>query len=84
MLMCCQSEDTSLAQEACEFWITAADMSENDLIGPHLQSILPVILNRMCYTEEDIEWLKVSVSSISRMILLYLLSCQIYVSLIWC
>eukprot|EP01147_Barroeca_monosierra_P010945 gene10945-3017_t len=53
-----QSEDTSLAQEACEFWITAADMSENDLIGPHLQSILPVILNRMCYTEEDIEWLK--------------------------
>ncbi|EGD72422.1 hypothetical protein PTSG_00441 [Salpingoeca rosetta] len=58
ILMCCQSEDTALAQEACEFWIAVADATENDFVSAHLDKILPVLLDRMCYTEDDIEWLK--------------------------
>ena len=56
---CCQSEDMALAQEACEFWIAVTDDTENDFLSPHLEKIVPVLLDRLCYTPDDIEYLKV-------------------------
>ncbi|KAI8866819.1 Transportin-PC [Ramicandelaber brevisporus] len=53
--MTAQSDDESLAKEACEFWIVVAD---NDALveklRPHLNRVIPILLQCMIYSEDDV------------------------------
>ncbi|PVU89870.1 hypothetical protein BB559_004888 [Furculomyces boomerangus] len=55
MLFSTQSEDLGLATEACEFWLSFCE-SEAYVghLKPHLKDILPVLLSRTPYSEEDL------------------------------
>ena len=57
-----QSNDEELALEACDFWLTFATMDTNDTAVPPelyetietlLAELIPVLLNKMVYTEEQ-------------------------------
>ncbi|TPX33899.1 hypothetical protein SmJEL517_g03297 [Synchytrium microbalum] len=55
MLYCTQSEDESVALEACEFWLAFAEQDGLvDFLEPLLPRIVPVLLKGMVYSEEDI------------------------------
>jgi transportin-1 len=60
MLHCTQDEDTDLAVEACEFWLTFAELQDENLaavLRAHLGRIAPVLLNSMVYGEIEISQL---------------------------
>lgn len=55
MIFCNQSENTKVALEACEFWHQFARLeSIHDYLLPFLPRVIPVILNSLIYTEEDL------------------------------
>lgn len=48
-------EDEEVALEACEFWLTFAEDPELiDQLRPYLPKVIPVLLESMVYSEEDI------------------------------
>lgn len=48
-------EDEEVALEACEFWLTfAEDPDLIDQLRPYLPKVIPVLLESMVYSEEDI------------------------------
>lgn len=50
-----QSEDEGLACEAAEFWLAAGEHDNLwQALGPYIQRIIPVLLESMVYTGEDI------------------------------
>jgi transportin-1 len=60
MLHCTQDEDPELAVEACEFWLTFAELPDNNMAGvlhSHLNRIAPVLLDSMVYGDIEISQL---------------------------
>ncbi|KUJ21086.1 ARM repeat-containing protein [Mollisia scopiformis] len=52
-------EDEELACDAAEFWLTVGEHSELwQSLGPYLNKIIPVLLESMVYSEEDIAMLE--------------------------
>jgi HEAT repeat protein len=52
-------EDEELACDAAEFWLTVGEHSELwKSLGPYLNKIIPVLLESMVYSEEDIAMLE--------------------------
>ncbi|CCE83908.1 Piso0_004505 [Millerozyma farinosa CBS 7064] len=53
-----QDSDSEVALEACEFLLALSTSSETEsdqrIFAPHLKSILPVLLSKMVYSEEEI------------------------------
>ncbi|KAF1781744.1 Armadillo-type fold [Phytophthora cactorum] len=53
-----QDEDENVAIEACEFWASFCDLREfNDIkpmLQPYLAQIVPLLFQRMVYSEEDL------------------------------
>lgn len=55
MLFCTQSDDPDLALEACEFWLVFAEQDElRDQLRPYLQTVVPVLLKGMVYSDIDL------------------------------
>lgn len=55
MIFCNQSENTKVALEACEFWHQFARLEDiHDYLLPFLPRVVPVILNSLIYTDEDL------------------------------
>ncbi|TPX42334.1 hypothetical protein SeMB42_g05170 [Synchytrium endobioticum] len=55
MLYCTQSDDETVALEACEFWLAFAEQEGLvDFLEPLLPQIVPVLLKGMVYGDEDI------------------------------
>lgn len=55
MIFCNQSEDTKLAMEACDFWQQFALLeSIHCYLVPYLTRVIPVILNSLIYTDDDL------------------------------
>ena len=47
-------DDSDLALDAAEFWLSVGEQEElRDLMGPYLQTIIPVLLQSMVYDEES-------------------------------
>ncbi|KAI7892273.1 armadillo-type protein [Mucor mucedo] len=55
MIFCNQSQNTKVALEACDFWhqFSRLDSIHSHLV-PFLPKVIPVILNSLIYTEEDL------------------------------
>ncbi|KAE8451186.1 hypothetical protein EG329_004350 [Mollisiaceae sp. DMI_Dod_QoI] len=52
-------EDEELACDAAEFWLTVGEHNELwESLGPYLNKIIPVLLESMVYSEEDIAMLE--------------------------
>ncbi|UYV65623.1 TNPO1 [Cordylochernes scorpioides] len=59
MLMRTQDPDSTVALEACEFWLSLAEEPIcKDVLGPHLPRLIPVLVRGMKYSEIDIILLK--------------------------
>lgn len=55
MIFCNQSEDTKLAMEACDFWQKFALLEPiRRYLIPHLSRVIPVILDSLMYTDQDL------------------------------
>lgn len=51
--------DEAVALEACEFWLSLAEQPIcKEVLGKHLNHLIPVLMNRMKYSEIDIVLLK--------------------------
>lgn len=49
-------EEVDLALDAAEFWLSVGEQDQLKLtLGPYLARIIPVLLNGMIYSEEDVE-----------------------------
>jgi transportin-1 len=60
MLHCTQDDDPELAVEACEFWLTFAELQDETMasvLRSHLNRIAPVLLNSMVYGDIEISQL---------------------------
>ncbi|XP_055353434.1 transportin-2-like [Paramacrobiotus metropolitanus] len=59
MLMRTRDDDEMVALEACEFWLSVADnqVCQQALI-PHLPQLVPLLLERMCYSVTDMVLLR--------------------------
>eukprot|EP01127_Copromyxa_protea_P016988 TRINITY_DN5140_c0_g1_i1.p1 TRINITY_DN5140_c0_g1~~TRINITY_DN5140_c0_g1_i1.p1 ORF type:complete len:882 (+),score=197.48 TRINITY_DN5140_c0_g1_i1:2346-4991(+) len=57
ILHCMNGPDEEIALRATEFWRLISDHYDvcNKFVAPHLPKILPVLLNKMMYTQEDLE-----------------------------
>ena len=61
MLMRTQDPDDTVALEACEFWLSLAEQPIcRDVLGPHIDRLIPVLVRGMKYSEIDIILLRVS------------------------
>lgn len=61
MLVRTQDADEGVALEACEFWLSLAEQPIcREVLGPHLNRLIPVLVRGMKYSEIDIILLKVS------------------------
>lgn len=59
ILLRTQDPDESVALEACEFWLTLAEQQIcREVLGAHLQRLIPVLVHGMKYSEIDIILLK--------------------------
>lgn len=59
MILRTQDEDETVALEACEFWLVLADQQIcYDVLKPHINTIVPVLVRCMKYSELDIILLK--------------------------
>ncbi|KAK4871835.1 hypothetical protein RN001_015959 [Aquatica leii] len=59
MLARTQDCDESVSLEACEFWLSLAEQHIcRDVLGPHLNRLIPVLVRGMKYSEIDIILLK--------------------------
>lgn len=55
MIFCNQSTDTKVALEACDFWNQFTRLKHlHDHLVPYLPKVIPVILNSLIYTEDDL------------------------------
>lgn len=60
MLMRTQDQDDSVALEACEFWLSLAEQPIcKEVLSPHIERLVPVLVRGMKYSEIDIILLKV-------------------------
>ena len=61
MLVRTQDPDDGVALEACEFWLSLAEQPIcKDVLSPHIEALVPVLVHGMKYSEIDIILLKVS------------------------
>ncbi|XP_064626357.1 transportin-1-like isoform X2 [Lineus longissimus] len=59
MLLRTQDEDEGVALEACEFWVALADQPIcTEVLPPHKEALIPVLVQGMKYSEIDIILLK--------------------------
>lgn len=59
MLLRTQDDDETVALEACEFWLVLADQPMcYDVLKPHINTLIPVLVRSMKYSELDIILLK--------------------------
>jgi len=59
MLKQTQDQDEKVALEACEFWMALAEQQDCvRILGPFLKDLIPVLINGMKYSENDIMALK--------------------------
>lgn len=62
MLIRTRDQDESVALEASEFWLALAEQTIcKEVLGPHLDRLVPLLVRGMRYSEIDIILLKVSV-----------------------
>ena len=55
MLFCIQQEDETIALEACEFWLSFAELNElMEYLQPYVKELLPLLLRNMVYDQETI------------------------------
>ncbi|OMJ20196.1 Transportin-1 [Smittium culicis] len=55
MIFSTQSDDLDLAMEACEFWLSFCDLTDLlDHLKPHLNRLIPLLLDKMQYSEQDL------------------------------
>ena len=60
MLMRTQDPDDGVALEACEFWLSLAEQPIcKEVLAPHVDKLIPVLVTGMKYSEIDIILLKV-------------------------
>lgn len=60
MLIRTQDADESVALEACEFWLSLAEQAIcREVLRPHLNRLVPILVRGMKYSEIDIILLKV-------------------------
>jgi len=53
-------EDDNVALEACEFWLSLAEQPIcKDVLTPHIERLVPILVKGMKYSEIDIILLKV-------------------------
>ena len=63
MLVRTQDQDDGVALEACEFWLSLAEQPIcKDVLGPHIERLIPVLVRGMKYSEIDIILLKVKLT----------------------
>lgn len=56
-----QDDDDSVALEACEFWLSLAEQPIcKEVLGSHIDRLIPVLVKGMKYSEIDIILLKVN------------------------
>lgn len=61
MLVRTQDGDEAIALEACEFWLSLAEQPVcREVLGAHMDQLVPVLVRGMKYSELDIILLKVS------------------------
>ncbi|BFZ16696.1 hypothetical protein BsWGS_19736 [Bradybaena similaris] len=54
-----QDEDDSVALESCEFWLSLAEQKVcREVLSPHIDRLVPILINGMKYSEIDIILLK--------------------------
>lgn len=59
MLMRTQDKDENVSLEACEFWLTLAEQPIcKEALSPHLNRLVPILVNGMKYSEIDLILLK--------------------------
>ena len=59
MLLRTQDDDETVALEACEFWLVLADQPMcYEVLKPHINTLIPVLVRSMKYSELDIILLK--------------------------
>jgi len=64
MLLRTQDADDSVALEACEFWLSLAELPIcRDVLAAHIGKLVPVLIRGMKYSEIDIILLKVGCSA---------------------
>lgn len=61
-----QDEEDSVALESCEFWLSLAEQKVcREVLSPHIDRLVPILINGMKYSEIDIILLKVKFYKIS-------------------
>ena len=61
MLMRTQDSDPGVSLEACEFWLSLAEQPIcKEVLAPHIERLIPVLVRGMVYSEIDIILLKVA------------------------
>lgn len=61
MLMRTLDPDDSVALEACEFWLSLAEQPIcREVLTPHIERLVPILVRGMKYSEIDIILLRVS------------------------
>ena len=67
MLMRTQDGDDGVALEACEFWLSLAEQPIcKEVLSPHIEALVPVLVRGMKYSEIDIILLKVGKRQLKR------------------
>ena len=60
MMMRTTDEDDTVALEACEFWLSLAEQPIcKEVLTPHIEKLVPILIKGMKYSEIDIILLKV-------------------------
>lgn len=69
MLVRTQDPDDGVALEACEFWLAIAEHPIcHEVLSPHMDRLIPVLVAGMKYAEIDIILLKVCLQLLCIMI----------------
>ena len=60
MMMRTTDDDDTVALEACEFWLSLAEQPIcKEVLTPHIEKLVPILIKGMKYSEIDIILLKV-------------------------
>lgn len=60
MMMRTTDDDDTVALEACEFWLALAEQPIcKEVLTPHIEKLVPILIKGMKYSEIDIILLKV-------------------------
>ena len=69
MMMRTTDEDDTVALEACEFWLSLAEQPIcKEVLTPHIEKLVPILIKGMKYSEIDIILLKVSQGNLNYFI----------------